>query len=94
MKAQCNECYEISSIIPRKKRLRNKIDKHYYRCDHCGHIYVIGYTDDFIRRERNRLNKLNKKNVGNELYEDKIKEKTKLIESKMNELKESIEAST
>ncbi len=94
MKAQCNECYEISSMIPQKKRLRNKIDEHYYQCDHCSHIYVIGYTDEFIRRERNRLNKLNKKNVGNGLYEDKIKEKTKLIETKMNELKEKVEAST
>ena len=81
-------------MIPQKKRLRNKIDKHYYQCDHCSHIYVIGYTDEFIRRERKRLNKLNKKNVGNGLYEDKIKEKTKLIETKMNELKEKVEAST
>ncbi len=94
MKAQCNECYEISSMIPKKKRLRNKIDKHYYRCDHCGHIYVIGYTDDFIRRERNRLSKLIDKNIGNGFYTDKINEKEKLIESKMNELKEKVEAST
>ena len=83
----------MSSMIPKKKRLKNKIDKHYYQCDHCSHIYVIDYTDDFIRRERNRLNKLNKKNIGNGLYEDKIKEKTKLIETKMNELKEKVEAS-
>lgn len=94
MKAQCDKCYEISSMIPKKKRLKNKVDKHYFECDHCNHIYVIGYTDDWIRRERNRLNKLVNKNVGNGLYEDKIKEKTKLIETKMNELKEKVEAST
>lgn len=81
-------------MIPKKKRLKNKVDKHYFECDHCNHIYVIGYTDDWIRRERNRLNKLVNKNVGNGLYEDKIKEKTKLIETKMNELKEKVEAST
>lgn len=81
-------------MIPKKKRLKNKVDKHYFECDHCNHIYVIGYTDDFIRRERNRLDKLNKRNVGNGLYEDKIKEKTKLITNKMNELKEKVEAST
>ncbi len=94
MKAQCDKCYEISSMIPKKKRLKNKVDKHYFECNHCNHIYVIGYTDDWIRRERNRLDKLNKRNVGSGLYEDKIKEKTKLIESKMNELKEKVEAST
>lgn len=94
MKAQCDKCYEISSMIPKKKRLKNKVDKHYFECDHCNHIYVIGYTDDWIRRERNRLNKLVNKNVGNGLYEDKIKEKETLITNKMNELKEKVEAST
>lgn len=93
MKAQCNECHEVSSMVPEKKRLRNKIDKHYFECDHCSHIYLIGYTDVFIRRERNRLRKLIDNNDGNGLYAGKINDKEKLIEMKMNELKEKIEAS-
>ena len=78
-------------MIPRKKRLKNKIDKHYYKCDHCNHIYVIGYMDEDIRRERKRLRKLIERN--NPVYKDKIERKQSLIESKMNELKEKIEAS-
>lgn len=92
MKATCNECNKISSMKPKKKRLRNKVDKHYFKCDHCSHIYVIGYTDDFIRRERKRLNKLKVSRKPNR--EGKITEKQKLIETKMNELKETIETST
>lgn len=90
--ATCNECNKISSMKPKKKRLRNKVDKHYFKCDHCSHIYVIGYTDDFIRRERKRLNKLTVSRKPNR--EGKITEKQKLIETKMNELKETIETST
>ena len=91
MIAECNECGKAQEMIPKMKRLSNKIEKHYFECEHCNHIYLIGYTDEDIRREQNRIRKLIKKNKGNGFYTDKIEQKEMLITNKMNELKEKIE---
>lgn len=92
MIAKCNECEESQKMIPHKKKLKDKIEKHYFQCKYCKHVYVICYTDQDIRREQNRIRKLIKKNSGNGLYEDKIESKKKLITIKMDELKQSIES--
>ena len=66
---------------------------HYFQCEHCNHVYVIGYTNEDIRREQKKIRRPIDKNAGNGLYANEISEKGKLIESKMNELKQRIEAS-
>ena len=94
MKAECNYCGEASQMKAKVKRLKDKVKKHYFQCEHCNHVYVIGYTNEDIRREQKKVRKLMSKNVGNGLYADDIKQKEKLIKSKMDELKDRIEAST
>lgn len=93
MKAECNYCGEVSDMKAKVKRLKDKVKKHYFQCEHCNHVYVIGYTNEDIRREQKKIRKLINKNAGNGLYANEISEKEKLIESKMNELKQRIEAS-
>lgn len=93
MKAECNYCGEVSKMKAKAKRLRDKVKKHYFECEHCNHVYVIGYTNEDIRREQKKIRKLISKNAGSGLYADDIKQKEKLIKSKMDELKDRIEAS-
>src|SRR5699024_11032727 len=93
MKAECNRCGEVSKMKAKAKRLKDKVKKHYFQCEHCNHVYVIGYTNEDIRREQKKIRRPIDKNAGNGLYENEIREKEKLIESKMNELKQRIEAS-
>ena len=91
MIAECNECGKAQELVPKKERMSNRIDKHYFQCKHCNFIYIIGYTDEDIRREQKRIRKLIKKSKGNGIYADKIEQKEALITNKMNELKEKIE---
>ena len=88
MKGICDYCGKVSSMKPKVKRMKDKVKQHYYRCDHCEHVYIIGYTNQFIDRERNRLRKLQSKNAPIE----RLEEKQKLIESQMNNLRIQIES--
>lgn len=88
--AVCNHCEQISRMKPSIKRLRHKVKKHYFQCEHCSHVYTIGYTDEHIDRERKRIRKLQVKN-NNGLYDKKIKDKKELIESMMASLRYKIE---
>lgn len=89
--AECNECGKLSKMKPRIKRLRNKIDMHHFKCDHCNHIYLICYMDESIRRKTNRIRKLNNnKYKTDEHYKQidmlnrEIKQDMKALDIKMN----------
>lgn len=88
MKGICDYCGKVSSMKPKVKRMKDTVKQHYYRCDHCGHVYIIGYTNQYIDRERKRLRKLQSKNAP----VDRLEEKQKLIESQMNNLRIQIES--
>ncbi|HLR69433.1 MAG TPA: hypothetical protein VK105_20290 [Virgibacillus sp.] len=88
MKAECDYCGKPSEMKPKIKRSKDTIKKHYFQCDHCKHVYVIGYTNKDIDQERKRLRKLQSKNAPIE----RIEQKQKLIESKMNNLRIQIES--
>lgn len=57
-KAKCNECGQMSKMKQRVRRLKDKIDMHYFKCDHCNHIYIICYMDETIRRKHKKIRKL------------------------------------
>lgn len=94
MDVECDECGRTQKMKPKMKRLKDKVEKHYFECEHCNHIYLICYMDDDIKREQKRIRKLVRKNRGNGFYTDKIEQKEMLIKNKMNELKEKIETLT
>lgn len=83
MVALCNACGKQSSMIPKVKVMRSRIKHHYFTCDHCNHIYTIGYTNEEIDRERNRVSKMTD--------QDKIQTKVKQIETMMSEIKIEVE---
>lgn len=84
-KGKCSECGQMSRMKPRVKKLRDKIDMHYFKCDNCNHIYLICYMDESIRRKTKRIRKLNNmKYKDDELYEQ--------IESLNIEIKQEMDA--
>jgi len=82
-KSLCNECGKPSSMKPKVKVMKGRIKHHYITCDHCNHIYTIGYTNEEIDKERNRVRKMTD--------QDKKRTKIKQIETMMSELKIEVE---
>ena len=85
--ALCNQCGKQSSMIPKVKVMKGKLKQHYFTCDHCNHIYTIGYTNEAIDRERNRVSKMKRRGAD----QDKIQTKVRHIETMMIELKQQME---
>lgn len=88
---ECNHCGKVSRMKSKVKRLKDRVKKHYFQCEHCDQVYVIGYTDEAIDRERKRMNKLRKKNGSSNLYVNQIQTKTNQIERMMAELRAKVE---
>lgn len=57
-KGVCNECGNVSAMRQRKKRMKDKVEKLYFMCEHCRHDYTICYTNEEIRRKLKRIRKL------------------------------------
>lgn len=91
MKGICNRCGKVSRMKHRKKRLRNRIDKHFYRCDHCGHEYLIGYMNDNTRTKAKWIRKLNKLKYRTEEQEQRIKTLNNEIKNEMEQLAGELE---
>lgn len=72
---------------PKVKVMKDRIKHHYITCDHCNHIYTIGYTNEEIDKERNRVRKMKRRGTD----QDKIQTKVKQIEAMMSELKIEVE---
>lgn len=84
-KSKCNECGKLSRMKPRVKKMKNKIDMHYFKCDNCAHIYLICYMDESIRRKHKKIRKLiDRKHKSDEHY--------KQIETLNHEIKQDMDA--
>lgn len=85
-KAKCDECGRMSGMKHRTKRLRNKIDMHYFKCDHCNHIYLICYMNESIRRKAKKIRQLRDLNYKTDEHHKQIKALNHEIKQDMDAL--------
>jgi len=58
MNVSCDSCKRDFEIKPKKRKVKMDIEKNYFTCPHCKHVYLLNYTDREARALQRRQSEI------------------------------------